>query len=83
MGKGDTLVGDEGEFGISEEGVELGDLLFDLRLLSLLMVSSQSRISLSEILGLLLPKQKRNKRAWRILEINCSKVKNVSYVLNF
>lgn len=60
VGKGETLFGGEGELGISEDGVELGDLLFDLLLLSLHMVSSQFSSSLSEILGLLLPeKQKR------------------------
>lgn len=54
--KGETLIGDEGQVGISDEGVDLGDLLFDLRFLSRLFVaSSQSTISFSEIRGLLLP----------------------------
>lgn len=48
-------MGGDGEVGISDDGVKLGDLLFDLRLLSSGGVSSHSKISFSEILGLLLP----------------------------
>ena len=58
-GYGETLTGGEGEVGTSEDGVKLGDLLFDLLFFSaLLVLSSQSRISFSEILGLLLPVNK-------------------------
>lgn len=56
-GNRETLTGGDGDVGTSEDGVKLGDLLLDLRrfISSLFGLSSQSRISFSEIRGLLLP----------------------------